>query len=873
MITIYGIEQGCRLKSSIHPDNNRYILHAGSFKVENNARTYRNKIKKTLKNPLLLSISKAPHGNFYVVSAGPFTGANELQKVSCQLLHNYNKSLASDFIKPARKHDKTTLKPRAFKSGNKTKSAASGDHINAYPLKSVSVNNEFNQSKRHLSQIPSIFKQNTVRFHSKTEPKIFVPESVAPTISHPQMKAVVIKESNTNKDLFWPEARALGSKKLTQALAMHPGNNKDDIIRRMTLLLWIAENDKSKKKWAIAEGEMLYIKNPFITELQPLQARLTRNTQWFPFTNISSSAGLRYIEEKGWFPDVPMMRVRKALMGPGSEDEQVLYGSGDLVFVVNNNNPSTLHFKLKVDDARYLVQIPLTAEYQIDEEQVRRLHFSAGQTTQTLTLQISKGKHLIKFRNIQPVSNQILRIRLTDTQSSPELKEIEKSYIVATPDTPIKFQIAGPVLLRIDELRDGVTLTRYHLVTSRLESVELKTEGHRKEALFRISQRILAEEGNPIRPRQLIKPLSLVPAPYFTLQQPTMPSPVTLYDGLALGGQEDGTWSISISENRRRNVLQKVNNISDFGIEVYKAANINYRHYNENWHTYLETGVVEHVRRYGGAAFGLEGLLTYEPVWSSLKFSLAGNAYFQNPNGKKWIPFTGNPGSFYNPVYPYKGKQEWSTTWIGAIYQKRDLTPKSYHIPTLTGLVRELSLENNLLPGNGTQIRRKYDPRNIDQDIYIQYASNHRQIVEIADAYFHRPWLDSLWYVGGAASSSPDLTLLSSNFNMGWRQLIGPFQANTNFQYARYYPEQLLRRSYNLNVLWNKWQNSKQLFEISCNIRRDIDVHTTTGFLIFTWYFSEGRGYRDFQIKELNFLDLRTRNIPSQPNNIIGLFK
>jgi len=55
-----------------------------------------------------------------------------------------------------------------------------------------------------------------------------------------------------------------------------------------------------------------------------------------PYRNIQSSAGVRMIEEKGWDPFGPGLRVRKALLAPVSPDEHILYGYDSEIIYMKN---------------------------------------------------------------------------------------------------------------------------------------------------------------------------------------------------------------------------------------------------------------------------------------------------------------------------------------------------------------------------------------------------------------------------------------------------------------------------------------------------------------------------------------------------------
>ncbi|KTD21688.1 hypothetical protein [Legionella londiniensis] len=624
----------------------------------------------------------------------------------------------------------------------------------------------------------------------------------------------------------------------------HPSNHQasnEDIIKKMTAFLWLAENDKNKKQWATAAGEMLFHRYSYIPELQPMYARLTRHLDWLLLTNIMQSPGVRFLPEDGWLPEAPSLRIRRAITPQLKQAEHVLAGTGRLVYVMDFKKNQNIQMALKVIDVPFIPRTRVDIRYRLDNEPPVKLSIPADTVDKTIPISVAPGKHALRIDILNPVYNQYLAVSFKINGIKPELKRREQLYFVARQSEPIQLKIKGPVLLRIDERQKDIIMTRYQLVGSKIETIELKPSLGEQEALFRIFQRIPAEEIRQSMPRKINVPYIPAKDAFTQIDAPPKPKIVRFHDGLPLGGQENGTLSFAVSYNRRKDVLER--EVTSIDLEQFEALNMNYRYYNQNLNTYFNTGIEQHIRRFGGAVLGIEERINYRPVWLPVNFWLYGNAFFQNPDGNQWIPL--------------EGKQEWSTTWVGAVSQQRNFTPKTYHIPNASFLVRGMSLNNP----------EQYDPRDIDQNVFTSYTSNHREILELSDTVYHRPWLDALGFFRGTVANNEKMNLLSTKFDLGWRQLIGPVQADVSYQYANYYPEKLLRRTYSFNVLWQKWLNSMQLYELKFQIQRDIDAPATMGFLVFTWYTSNGRGYRDFVPNELFFRDIRSRNIPPCPNN------
>lgn len=646
----------------------------------------------------------------------------------------------------------------------------------------------------------------------------------------------------------WPEAHLLNSRNIMQAIAMHTSNNKDDIVRRMTLLLWLVEHDVSKQRWALAEGEYLASTYPLITELQSLKERMLNRSQWLLMTNVASSAGVYYRELPDWQPESPMVRIRKALLGSDLGDDQVLFGRDRLAYSFKNLRPTDEQVRLQVEDVSSLTFVPMSIVYQLDNEKLRAFTLDSPNKQFLLNAHVPKGEHVLRISISNPVSNQFLRSHLIETHKTSPMTKVERMYFVATTKEPVVLSVQGPTLLRIDEEYNGTLNTRYHLVKNKLEVITLKSRKNETKSLYRISQQVITSPDTKVPPRMFSIKDNPVSLPGEVIPQIKLPSTIQLIDGLKLAGQENGTWSYSLSANERKNFLQKNQN-NAYTLEDFLEPEMTYRYFSENKRMYFKTTGLEHIRKYGGAMLGLKETIHYQPVWAPIYMKLKANAFYQNPNANQWVGFDGHG--------------QWSAMVDGSVSQITHLSPKAVHVPTASGFLRAMSMKNT---GN-------YDPRDVDQDIFTFYQWNHRRAIELSDVYYYRPWLDSLGYVGGSFMSNPKFNLFNPDnykFSVGWRQLIGAVTVNPEYLYSQYIPEKLLRRSYGVNFEFIKWANSTNFFQVTLNVNRGIDVPITTGFIKLTWNSSDGRGFRDFWPSEFDFLDLRKREIPPHPNNYMG---
>ena len=416
------------------------------------------------------------------------------------------------------------------------------------------------------------------------------------------------------------EAAYLAQGDIENALALPMGEGNDAILRRMSLLLYITENYPYNRGYAQVLGEALFAAYPDMNGLKALHTKLLRNSRWIPITTIQSSAGLRFMEVTGWEPEEPTLRVRKTLFPPLPAGEQII--AGDNPFVLTNLHTPSLHLNLSLVEIDHLPQMPLTATYQIDQGQAESLRLTPDAPSHSISLDLPPGRHSVRIWIERPLVNQFLRAKVTQVQGEHYenlLKTTNRSYHVATHQEPLRFSLSGPTWLRIDELQDGTTSSRYLFLQSEdVHELELTPEDDQSEAIFRLFQRIPARNQATALPRIVKIEPNPLPDPLIELRR-VMPNKLILEDTYRLGGQEDGTWSFSIA-SKQRIVLE---DDSAFSGEAEKFVGLHalHRYFNPNQRTYFETDIFGRIRDTGGPTLGIKEHIRYrfnpsEGSWS-----------------------------------------------------------------------------------------------------------------------------------------------------------------------------------------------------------------------------------------------------------------
>ncbi len=640
-------------------------------------------------------------------------------------------------------------------------------------------------------------------------------------------------------------ARYVSQGDLAAALDLPLDTSPAALRRRMTLLVQWAEQQPERYGKALSRAQALMAAHPQLPGLQALFSRLTRGSTWQPVTAVQSSAGLRYVTVTGWRPESPAARVRKALLAPLSPDEQVLSGFGAVLVSMRNLQPTALHVTLTADDIAYFPPAPMTVRYQIDDHPLQRLALTPDRSQQTLHLAIPVGRHTLRFSIDSPLVNQVLRLRIVETRQAtpqPLVRSIERAYHIATHDEPVRLLVAGPAWLRIDEWRQGETVTRYQAVAQGWQTIDITPHAGQPEALFRFHQRVAAPISDTPRPRPAHVTPDLLPEPWLRLPLPQVSPYVELRDAYALGKQEDGTWTFSSAWVSRRNVQEDTG--AD-GAERFVELSATHRYAAPYWRLHTETALLGRAPEDGGPVLGLQERLLYRPARFPLSLGLRVKGFVQ-------LPLQGTD-------------LEASGTVRGTVWQRWTLGPKATHRPAISVFGRLLSL--NALSAD--------DSGRVDQDVFTPFKSDHRAGIDVADTLTHRPWLDTLWSGQLALASNEDFNLAQPDrlhVRLQWNQLLGALQVRTGYRFSRFFADDDRRAGRNRHTLtietrWEHWRPSQQRFEVHARLQQDLISGDIDFLLGVSWHTSAGRGYRDFRPGAVHFRDLRVHRLPSQRNN------
>jgi hypothetical protein len=396
-------------------------------------------------------------------------------------------------------------------------------------------------------------------------------------------------------------------------------------------------------------------------------------------------------------------------------------------------------------------------------------------------------------------------------------------------------------------LYDGKTLSRYQAVEAGWRSIVLSPAQGQEEALFRIFQRTVTADGPTTLVRKIAVKTESVLEPLFQIPAAKVGHYVEFEDAYRLGGQEDGTWTLSANVTRRRNFQEDMDYIDE--PEDFAEISAIHRSFHKGWRSYFFSQLLGRIRKYGGPTLGLKAQMDSDLQSLPFNLRLMGQFYLQRPESYD----SGNIEGF--------GELR------GALLQIRELGLRTYHTPSLSIFGRLLSMDTI----------GEYEPDTVDQDIFTPYKADHKTGIRFADTLTYRPWLDTIWYAGGSITSNENF-IQPDHFSLrtGWKQLMGVLQLNAGYRYTYYFADNdradpINRHFLRLELLYDIWLANQYRLEAGLMVEHELESSKNSGLFFCSWHLGNGRGYQDFRPGEIDFLGIRQRRVTQKNNNTVRL--
>ncbi|MFV2065900.1 MAG: hypothetical protein ACC645_02900, partial [Pirellulales bacterium] len=459
----------------------------------------------------------------------------------------------------------------------------------------------------------------------------------------------------------------------------------------------------------------------------------------------------------------------------------------------------------------------------------------------------------------------------------------QRLYQVATDKEPVIFLVQGPSLLRIDEKDQHGVQSRTVGVTEPVRTFTFRPDQEEGVRLIRVMQ--LDFRGTR-RPPSVFRPLvqsDSVWEPWLSVWSAETFGPSfeeETWDGARAGAnlcrstsstvgshsspwetpnwRDHATWSLAAGWVHRRNLEEFSRSSAPDRFAQVDASRYSYNAWTGS---YSRRNLLTRARESAGTTVGL-----VEDRWWSLSPGTFGSLLHGATSARGLHESLGvssirlqTRGSFYlqepgDPIAPADNELEWSGMLQARLSQHRDLTLRTYHIPSALLLGRRLSMK-----------RDQYAPGQVDQDIFTQYKRNHPTGLRLADTFTYQPTLDTRWWVRPRLFTNEDFDLSrpdNISLRLGHSQLIGPLQCDLSYRITRYYRDHDRRRNSNQQVVYfdaifEQWRSTRFQWEVHGGARHDTSNGGTTAFVRFEAFRSSGRGYRDRYPASAGFLNLR----------------
>lgn len=641
------------------------------------------------------------------------------------------------------------------------------------------------------------------------------------------------------------------------ALAGPFAKNTQGALSEAAMLLWLAEKEQDKYPEVVARAEFLGRTYPENSQLRSIINRLTKQAGWEPVASVLDSAGLRYVELSGWEPASPRLRIKKALLGIVAKEEYVLSGDGTLALSLITKQTLRLRLRLSSEEVAYLVPEAVNIWWQLDNQAQCRRTLTPAKPILNEEINIPAGRHTLRIALEQRVADQYLKVRVDQLEKNsfageafvPLIHKVEVPYYVVTKREPLQVSVAGPAWIRVDTFKDGHTDIRYRFVATGRHNLLFSPRDGEAENLIRIFQRIIDPEKPQLPPRFVALSPESVPEPRLPIPDAVIPRKVTLRDDYRLGRQEDGTLSVGASYVQR-NSTDDEDGGSDQR-EAFGEMDGDYRFFWKDKRSYTNLGFFGRVRENGGPTYGLGGYLFYQVPRRPYVFNLDSALFLQDPQGASCQFFSGSP--------------EWAATLKGSFDAHLTISEKTFHTPSFSVFGRALSLS-----GFG-----KYASGDVDQDIFTSYKADHQLGAKLSETFHHKPWLDTIWYGGAAVVTNDDFYVFGPDhlaLHAGWKQLLGAFRLDAMYRHTHYFNDRdrtssLDRGALNLVFTWEMWLFQQHRLEAGMHAKYSTDSGRIFPSFSLIWHMGEGRAYRDFRPRDVEFLDIRQRRIPQEENN------
>ena len=575
--------------------------------------------------------------------------------------------------------------------------------------------------------------------------------------------------------------------------------------------------------------------------LSDLLLELNGYNEWELLKNYEQCLGVKYIEEVGWNPNSPYLRIRKSCLTNFNPKAYYIWNDDSLSFSFRNISDENLRVRCEQAVYSFFDVKPVTFEWWVDDSERSEITLSETNRETSFQVHIPEGDHMLRFSIKDRSSNQMLAIEVKEEPADKNtLQPIsKKKWIAGSKSIPYIFQCSGPILLRIDKWDNGVISSEYRNVLKGGQVIDL----HPKDdsiGYYRIYKSVPSKitKGSIVE----VDDTPVEELPDVELPQVGKTSfPVVGGDQYSMGKQEDGTFSLSARYEQRKNGDDDITE-KDIDERFYQF-DIHHRHFSESNNSWFNTGFLWRIRQSGGSVWGVsENITVVEPRNYPVSMGVDMRFFAQSPRGSHYNLFDGDD-------LEYMGSINLS------VWNSRKISSKIVHIPKFLFWGRTMSISNS----DG------YPVSYVDRDVYTEYKDEHQYGYSLGDTLYWSPWRDFLVYTNGTFSTNEDLNVFSPDkfsFRIGIRQKIGPWVADVGTRHYYYFKDEDRlnsgwRNYIGIDLKYDYWLEKLNRLEVGLKLNWDIDKEQLSGGVFISYHFGTGRVLRDFPSREIWFHDLK----------------
>ena len=625
----------------------------------------------------------------------------------------------------------------------------------------------------------------------------------------------------------------------------------------------------------IAALQTLAQQHPQHQDLRRLLDHARSGATWQRMEQFDRRAGVYLERVPQWRPDNPAIRLRKSLQGNLSPQRAII-GDDPLILDLTSIFSNEIEVSISRPRVGFLPTADTTVMWEVGGRQ-DQVTLKSHDQVEKFRVKISPDNSQISLWMPQPYANHYVHVNVNEvlpdgsidpnSDLAASLGSVTRSYHVATPEEPLRFRVAGPNVIRIDQLSEGRIISQIVPVTQESRTFELVPGEEERVARYRIYELNLEEEASPIY-RASPTPTfanehwidSTVAAVFDQVEEDFttadldllgLRSPdanqvdVDVLDQSRLGIQESGTTGFNFGYRSRRP-------LDEFPVGGepgrFFETSLTNQYYDQWRNQYRKTEFLIRPRLGSGPTFGFRhSRFNANRIVDDAPNNSADSWGALNSQWNVYA-FGQRAGT---PLVPNAHTFPWTAGFSGSLSRKYFFNPNLSHRPLLSFHGRFLSEDVN-----------GFAPGELDQDIFTRYKGNHRYGLRFSDQYVFQTCLDRRVYLQPMLNGNEDQLIPdNAGFEIGSDQLFGPVQLHVDYRMTGYFADNdrsvaSLQNVFSVDLKTERWHGSGHRSEIDFSVRHAIDGGTSVG-LFFKHYFNDARGYRDFNPRSILFRSLR----------------